>query len=88
MDNSVSCGEEARGRESDPLIKMNGILEPGKRMVGLCKDLNHVASCFCFVFPLQQEEALLLFFWKHHQNPLETCVVNACVQKGNSSQNV
>lgn len=65
MDNSVSCGEEARGRESDPLIKMNGILEPGKRMVGLCKDLNHVASCFCFAFPLQQEEALLLFFWKH-----------------------
>lgn len=70
MDNSVSSGEGARARESEPLIKMNGILEPGKRMVGLCKDLITLHHVF-----------VLLFLWKHRAPEFtgNLCCARLCV---------
>lgn len=62
MDNSVSCGEGERERQSDPLIKMNEISEPRKRTVGSCQDLNHVCFMFLFFRPLCNKKKLFYFF--------------------------
>lgn len=67
--------ERERERANDPLIKMNGILEPGKKMVGLCKELYHV---FVLLFLCNRKKLFYFSFGNiAHQNPLETCVVHA-----------